>query len=66
MLISLEKTYELLGWEKLPGDKEDLLFLRMWLQEIVEEKGEAWVKEHREFLRNEWDYVLTLLPSADV
>ncbi|MGD8372951.1 MAG: hypothetical protein PVF76_01710 [Syntrophobacterales bacterium] len=66
MLISLEKTYELLGWEKLPGDKEDLLFLRMWLQEIVEEKGEDWVKEHREFLRNEWDYVLTLLPSADV
>ena len=66
MLISLEKTYELLGWEKLPGDKEDLLFLRMWLQEIVEEKGEEWVKEHREFLRNEWDYVLTLLPSADV
>jgi hypothetical protein len=38
----------------------------MWLQEIVEEKGEDWVKEHREFLRNEWDYVLTLLPSADV
>jgi hypothetical protein len=66
MLISLEKTYELLGWEKLPGDKEDLLFLRMWLQEIVEDKGEDWVKEHREFLRNEWDYVLTLLPSADV
>jgi hypothetical protein len=66
MLISLEKTYELLGWEKLPGDKEDLLFLRMWLQEIVEEKGEDWVIEHREFLRNEWDYVLTLLPSADV
>ena len=66
MLISLEKTYELLGWEKLPGDKEDLLFLRMWLQEIVEDKGEDWVKAHREFLRNEWDYVLTLLPSADV
>lgn len=66
MLLSLEKTYDLLGWEKIPGDKEDLLFLRMWLQEIVEEKGEFWVKEHRQFLRDEWDHVLTLLPSADI
>ena len=55
-MLTMEEVYNLLGWEALPGNKEEKKVLRIWVDELVKNKGEEWVRRHQSMLRDQWRY----------
>ncbi len=60
-LSNPEELRALLGDEGLPEKESQLDWLLKWTQEIVEKKGEDWVRKNRAALVRQWEYVRTLL-----
>jgi hypothetical protein len=56
--LSLEKVSELLGTQKIPGSENELTILCVRIRELVEMNGEAWVRQNRQKLLDEWDYIV--------
>ncbi len=56
-----EELKALLGDEGLPEKESQLNWLLKWTQEMVEKKGEDWVKRNRTALLRQWEYVRILL-----
>jgi hypothetical protein len=52
----MEQIYNLLGWEELPGNSDEMEVLRIWLDELAKNKGEEWIRRHRLMLRDQWRY----------
>ena len=56
--LSLETVFDLLGQSEISGSDKELEKLCIRIQELVESNGEYWVKEHREKLLFEWEYIV--------
>ncbi len=56
-----EELKALLGDEGLPEKEYELDWLLKWTQEMVEKKGNDWVKRNRSALLRQWEYIRTLL-----
>ncbi len=56
--LSLEKVFELLGTNDIAGSEKELAKLCIRIRELVESNGENWVKENRQELLLEWDYIV--------
>ena len=56
--LSLEKVFDLLGKDDIPGSDKELEKLCTRIRELVESNGEDWVKENRQKLLLEWDYIV--------
>jgi len=56
-----EELQSLLGEGCIPKRKKELDWLLRWTQEMVEKKGEDWVKRNRAALLRQWEYMRTLL-----
>ena len=56
--LSLEKVFELLGQDDIPGSGKELDKLCIRIRELVELNGEHWVKENRRKLLLEWEYIV--------
>ena len=55
-VLSMDQLYNLLGWEELLGTRNELEVLRIWIDELAQNKGEEWVRRHRVMLRDQWRY----------
>ena len=55
-MLSMDQVYNLLGWEELPGTRNEREVLRIWIDELAQNKGEEWVRRHRVMLRDQWRY----------
>jgi hypothetical protein len=58
--INLEKTMELLGSTDIPGTPEQKEEIVRWMQRLVKDHGEEWVRQSRKRLLDEWEYVLNI------
>jgi len=56
--LSLEKVFDLLGNRAIPGSDKELEKLCTRIRELVESNGEDWVKENRQELLLQWDYIV--------
>ena len=56
--LSLEKVFDLLGQDDIPGSGKELDKLCIRIRELVELNGENWVKENRRKLLLEWEYIV--------
>ena len=56
--LSLEKVFDLLGKDDIPGSDKELEKLCIRIRELVEANGEDWVKENRHLLLAEWEYIV--------
>ena len=56
--LSLEKVFDLLGKSEIPGSDKELEKLCIRIRELVESNGEDWVKENRQKLFLEWEYIV--------
>ena len=56
--LSLEKVFDLLGKGDIPGSDAELEKLCIRIRELVESNGEHWVKENRQKLLLEWNYIV--------
>ena len=56
--LSLEKVVTLLGTQDIKGSDKELKMLCIRISELVESNGEAWVKESRQTLLDEWEYIV--------
>ena len=56
--LSLEKVFDLLGKDDIPGSGKELERLCIRIRELVESNGEHWVKENRQELLLEWEYIV--------
>jgi hypothetical protein len=56
--FSLEKVSELLGTQELPGSENELKILCVRIRELLEMNGEDWVRQNRDKLLDEWDYIV--------
>ena len=56
--LSLEKVFDLLGKDDIPGSAKELEKLCIRIRELVEANGEDWVKENRHLLLTEWEYIV--------
>lgn len=57
--LSLEKVFSLLGTQHIKGSDRELKMLCIRISELVELNGEDWVKESRQSLRDEWEYIVS-------
>jgi hypothetical protein len=57
--ISLEKVFSLLGAQHIKGSDKELKMLCLRIGELVELNGEDWVKESRQSLLDEWEYIVS-------
>jgi len=57
--LSLEKVFSLLGTQYIKGSDKELKMLCLRIGELVELNGEDWVKESRQSLLDEWEYIVT-------
>ncbi len=57
--LSLEKVSELLGMQKIPGSENELKILCVRIRELVEMNGEDWVRQNRQKLLDEWNYIVS-------
>ena len=57
-MISMERLYNLLGWEQVDGTRQELKVLRAWIDELEKNKGQDWIRRHRLMLRDQWRYFL--------
>jgi hypothetical protein len=56
--LSLEKVFDLLGKSEISGSDKELEKLCIRIRELVESNSEDWVKENRQKLLFEWDYIV--------
>ena len=56
--LSLEKVSDLLGTQEIPGSENELKVLCIRIRELVEMNGEDWVRQNRQKLLDEWDYII--------
>ena len=56
--LSLEKVSDLLGTQEIPGSENELKILRIRIRELVEMNGENWVRQNRQKLLKQWEYVV--------
>lgn len=56
--LSLEKVFRLLGEQHIKGSDRELKMLCVRIGELVELNGEEWVKESRQTLLDEWEYIV--------
>jgi len=56
--LSLEKVFDLLGQNKIPGSDKELKALCIRISELVESNGENWIRENRQKLLLEWEYIV--------
>jgi hypothetical protein len=56
--LCLEKVFDLLKTESIPGSPKELDILCIRIRELVEMNGEEWVRQNRRKLLDEWDYVV--------
>jgi len=56
--IPLDKVFDLLGTQQIPGSEKELEILCIRIGELVEMNGDKWVKENRHKLLSEWNYVV--------
>ena len=57
--LSLEKVFSLLGTQHIKGSEKELQMLCIRIAELVELNGEDWVKESRQSLMDEWEYIVS-------
>ena len=56
--LSLEKLFDHLGTRAIPGSEKELQVLCVRIGELVELNGEKWVRENRQKLLEEWNYIV--------
>lgn len=56
--IPLDKVFDLLGTQQIPGSEKELEVLCIRIGELFELNGDKWVKENRQRLLVEWNYVV--------
>ena len=56
--LSLEKVFELLGTDDIPGSEKELGKLCIRIHELVDANGEDWVIKNRQKLLFEWDFIV--------
>ena len=56
--IPLDRVFDLLGTQQIPGSEKELEVLCIRISELVESNGDTWVKENRQRLLVEWNYVV--------
>ncbi len=56
--ISQEQLFSYLGTRAIPGSKRELRILCIRIGELVEINGEKWVKDNRQKLLKEWEYIV--------
>ena len=56
--LSLEEVLNLLGAREVKGSEKELKMLCIRIGELVELNGEDWVKESRQTLLDEWEYIV--------
>jgi len=56
--LSLEQVFSLLGSQHIKGSEKELGILCIRIAELVELNGENWVKESRQSLLDEWEYIV--------
>ena len=57
--LSLEKVFDLLGKDDIPGSDKELEKLCIRIRELVESNGDDWVKENRQKLFLECEYIVS-------
>ena len=57
--LSLEKVLNLLGAQHIKGSEKELKMLCIRIGELVELNGEEWVKESRQTLLDEWEFIVS-------
>lgn len=57
--LSLKKVFSLLDTQHIKGSDKELKMLCIRISELVELNGEDWVKESRQSLRDEWEYIVS-------
>ena len=62
--MTLEEIYTLMGTREIPGTPQELNILCIRIRELKETNGEAWVKENRSRLLQEWNQTLCYLNSV--
>jgi len=58
--INLKKTMELLGNTDIPGTPEQKEEMVRWMQRLIKDHGEQWVRQSRKRLLDEWEYILNI------
>ena len=56
--LPLEKVRDLLETQQIPGSKNELKILCVRIRELVQMNGEEWVRQNRQKLLDEWDYII--------
>ena len=56
--LSLEKVRDLLGQCDIPGSVNELEKFRTRINELVKLNGEEWVRDNRQKLLSEWEYIV--------
>jgi hypothetical protein len=56
--LSPAEIFDLLETLNIPGSPKELKMLCLRIAELVELNGEVWVKENRQKLLDEWDYIV--------
>ncbi len=56
--LSLEKVSDLLGNQQIPGSENELKMLCVRIRELVQMNGEKWVRQNRQKLLDEWNYII--------
>lgn len=56
--ISLEKLFSYLGTRGIPGSEKELRILCVRIGELIELNGEKWVKDNRQKLLEEWEFIV--------
>ncbi len=56
--FSLEKVFDLLDTSSIAGSEKELAKLCDRIRELAQINGEDWVKENRQKLLYEWEYIV--------
>jgi len=56
--LPLETVFKLLGTQNITGSRQELKILCIRISELVELNGEAWIRENRQKLIDEWYYIV--------
>ncbi len=56
--LSLQTVFKLLGTQNIPGSPKELEILCIRISELVELNREAWIRENRQKLIDEWYYIV--------
>jgi hypothetical protein len=56
--LPLDTVFKLLGTQNIPGSPKELEILCIRISELVEFNGEAWIRENRQKLIDEWYYIV--------